>query len=133
MTRLLTSMLLGLALAALPACGGDDDGGSDGSDDIDAGDGDTADAADDGPDAALPDAFAPPTAEEFCTDYEAECGFGGDGDHADMEACTAAFDGYDDGQVTCVVNHLGLASLEEPGSADHDSHCGHATGDPPCN
>src|SRR5688572_18905640 len=106
MNRLFTSLLLGLVLAAAPACGGGDDddgGGSDGDTDIDAGDGDTPDAAgEDGPDAAPPDAFVPPTAESFCTDYEAECGFGGKGDHEDMEACTAAFDGCDDGQIVCV-------------------------------
>ena len=111
MTRYLTSLLLGLALAALPACGGDDDGG----------DGAGADAGSDD---------LPPAAE-VCGDFQATCGFGGDF-YADEAACVAAYDGYDIDRQGCVVEHWGFADAADDDSDDEASHCGHASGQAPC-
>ena len=133
MTRLLTPLFLGLVLAIAPACGGDDDGGTDGDDVIDAGAGepDAGDPVDSGGDPI--DAAGPLTAEQFCTAYEDTCGYGGGGGkHQNEEDCLAAFEGYDQEQQGCVVTHLGLAA--EAGTQDEvDEHCGHAAGNPPCN
>lgn len=136
MTRLLSSILLGLTLAALPACGGDDDGGSDGSDgpdEIDAGDGDSADAAPEGPDAATPDAFVPLTAAEFCDLWDNTCTYGEGGNYADVDDCETTYDTFDEGQKGCVFDHWGFAEAAVDDSQAEDDHCGHASGNPPCN
>lgn len=111
MKRLVFGFLCALALAISPACGGDDDGG-------DTTDGSGADAAGGG------------DAEAFCTGWGEACGFG-DG-FADQDACVAAFNGFDTARQACVDEHLGLAEASAEGSADRDMHCGHATGQAPC-
>jgi hypothetical protein len=117
MTRLFTTLFLGLILCIAPACGGDDDGGGDGD-----GDGSAADAAGD-------DAL---TADEFCSTYETVCEYGGD-HYLDETDCLDTYGAYDDGRQSCTSEHVGLAALEADGSAGRDLHCGHATGADPCN
>ena len=113
--------VLGLFIALAPACGGDDDdAGSGGTVDsgsggstIDSGTGGGAPdggagggapdsgsggAIDSGPGGAPDsgtgggiDAAVAPTAQEFCSDYEAACGFGAPGKYESLSECIAAF------------------------------------------
>ena len=134
MTRLL-SLLLGLTLVAVPACGGDDDGGgTDGDDDIDAGGGDDPDGGgDDTPDAGTPDAFVLPTAAEFCALWGDTCTFGEGTNYDDVEDCETQYEGFDDERKGCVYDHWVFAEAAVDGSQDEDDHCGHSSGNPPCN
>ena len=132
MTRLFTSLLLGLALAAAPGCGGDDDGG-----DGDGSDGVTIDASADTPDSGGGgdfDAAAAvlPTAAEFCTEYETVCGYGEDFTYGDETDCLDTYNGQDDEWKDCVNDHLGFADMSVDGSQDEEDHCSHAAGQAIC-
>lgn len=110
MKRFILGFLCAVSLAmAAPACGGDDDGSTDGA---------GADAAQGG------------AAEAFCTSFGTVCGFGGT--FADQAGCVAAFNGFDATKQACVVQHLQYADDADDGSADEDMHCGHAEGTGPC-
>ena len=118
MTTRLILFSLSLA-AALSACGGDDDGG-------DNTDGSEADANGGGG-----------AAEAFCSTYGFVCMFDDNAGDAsrfdDQPSCIAAFNGFSAARQTCVAEHVGLAEDAEDGSGEEDMHCGHATGEAPCN
>jgi hypothetical protein len=110
MKRFVLGFLCALSLSIAPACGGDDDGG-------DTGDGAGADAA----------AF---DADAFCTDFSGTCGFADW--FGDQAGCVAAVSAFDATRQACVVEHLGFAAGTDEGSADREMHCGHASGEAPC-
>lgn len=116
MKRFAIGFVCALSLALVPACGGDDD---------DNGDGQTVDSGGGGTSAAA-----------FCAQYGTVCMFDGDAAdtarHDDQASCEAAYNGYTATRQVCVVDHVGLADAEEPGSADEAMHCDHATGNSPC-
>jgi len=107
MKRFFFGFLCALCLSIAPACGGDDDSSSD------------ADAATGGFDA-----------EGFCTMFSDTCGFADW--FGDQAGCVAAVNGFDSTRQACVVEHLGFAAGSDEGSADRDMHCGHASGESPC-
>jgi hypothetical protein len=109
MKRFVLGFICALSLSLAPACGGDDDGSSDG---------------------AGADASTGGAAEAFCTSFGDVCGFGTG--YADMAACVAAFNGYDTDRQACVATHLTYADDAADGSADETMHCGHAAGGAPC-
>ena len=109
MKRFVFGFLCALSLAIAPGCGGDDDGSTDGA---------TADAAAGG------------DAEAFCTQFSDVCGF--TDWFGDMAGCVSDFNGFDATRQACVAEHLGFAAGEAEGSADRDMHCGHASGEAPC-
>ena len=108
MKRLVVGFLCALSLSLTPACGGDDDGSTDGT----------------GPDAAAGNA------EAFCTSFSDTCGF--TDWFGDMAGCVAAFNGFGADRQACVAEHLGFAAGTAEGSADREMHCGHASGEAPC-
>ena len=113
MKRFVLGFLCALSLSLAPACGGDDD------DSGDTGDGAGADADTGGFDA-----------EAFCTMFSDTCGFADW--FGDQAGCVAAVGAFDASRQTCVTEHLGFAAGEAEGSADRDMHCGHASGEAPC-
>ena len=110
MKRFVLGFLCAMSLAIAPACGGDDDGTTDGS---------GADAATGG------------DAEAFCTMFSDVCGF--TDWYGDMAGCVSDFNGFSGDRQACVAEHLGFAAGSAEGSADRDMHCGHAGGEAPCN
>jgi hypothetical protein len=108
MKRFVLGFLCALSLSIAPACGGDDDGSTDGS----------------GADAAAFDA------EGFCTQFSDTCGFADW--FGDQAGCVAAVGAFDATRQACVVEHLGFAAGTDEGSADREMHCGHASGEAPC-
>ena len=62
----------------------------------------------------------------FCEGYATICGFERPEGHPNASACLRAYDSYDEDRQDCVEQHLGFAMT------DANTHCGHATGQPPC-
>ena len=112
MKRFVLGFLCALSLAVAPGCGGDDDDG-----------GDTGDGAD-------VDAAGGGGADEFCTTFEATCGFT-DWYNSQGE-CVTTVEGWGADRQACVAEHLGFADDAEDDSADEEMHCGHAAGEAPC-
>jgi hypothetical protein len=71
-------------------------------------------------------------AAAFCDQFGATCNYV-DYEFEDRADCLSFYNTEDAGRVDCVEQHLGFAMDAEPGSADRDLHCGHASGLPPCN
>jgi hypothetical protein len=74
------------------------------------------------------------TAQDFCTEYQMYCGFGGSQRYTDMNACVMNYNS-NPGQDGCYVYHLhaaiaGTATLctSPPTQMCFDIHCPHATG-----
>jgi hypothetical protein len=112
MKRFVLGFVCALSLAVAPGCGGDDD------DDGDSSGG--ADAAGGGGDV-----------DAFCTSFEETCGFT-DWYNSQGE-CVTTVEGWSTERQACVAEHLGFAAGYDEGSADRETHCGHAGGDAPCN
>lgn len=63
----------------------------------------------------------------FCQEYEEVCGFGEAGRYDSESDCRIQFDEGSSEKQTCVVEHLGYASVADP-----DTHCPHAAGQTIC-
>lgn len=66
------------------------------------------------------------SAAAFCSDYEADCGFGETDRFADEASCVDYYDGASAGCLSCIEEHLGFVSSMGA------QHCPHACGAGPC-
>jgi hypothetical protein len=124
--RMIVILVLSGTLGLL-GCGSDDDGGAgSGGSGGTGGTGGTAGTGGTGGTGGTDAAAA------FCDGFEATCNYV-DYEHENRADCLDFYNTEDAARVTCVEQHLGFAMDAEPGSADRDLHCGHASGLSPCN
>jgi hypothetical protein len=65
-------------------------------------------------------------AQQFCQQYDMDCGFGEEGRFENSAGCVAAYDANQDCQA-CWQEHLDNVNPNNQGS--QDTHCPHACGD----